>query len=94
MFDDALQRGLVKADMTLEDFNTTLPNHYYKRDPSRQTDLIPPERFVQLEREIKDRVYRYNRRPLRLAKMARARSRVYCHDPKILWTDVKKFLSY
>jgi anaerobic magnesium-protoporphyrin IX monomethyl ester cyclase len=94
MFQEGIRRGLVKPKMTLEDFYATLPNHYYKKDPQRQTDLIAPERFVELEAEVKDIVYHYNRSVLRVAKMAHARSRVYCNDPKVLWDDFKKFLSY
>ena len=94
MFDDGIQRGLVKSKMSLGDFYTTMPNHYYKQDACRQTDLIAPERFEELEAEVKKCIREYNRHPLRVTKMARARSRVYYHDPKVLWTDMKKFLSY
>lgn len=94
MFENGIQRGLVKPEMTLEDFYTILPNHYYKKDPQRQTDLITPGQFMALEAEVKKVVRHYNRRLARIVKMGLARSRVYRNEPRALWEDFKKFLSY
>lgn len=94
MFEEGIERELIKQDMTLNDFYETLPNHYYKKNPDRQNDLISPERFVRLETEVRDFVRKYNRHYKKVLKMACARSVVYRKDPKVLWDDFKKFLSY
>jgi len=94
MFESGIIRGLFNDNMTLKDFFETLPNHYYKVDPNKQTDLIPFDQFIQMEENIKAFVYNYNRNIFRILKMGKARSRVYFNDPKILWEDLKKFLSY
>jgi len=94
MFDKGIKRGLFKNYMTLKDFFETLPNHYYKVDPQIQTDLIPIDQFIQLEDNLKTFVHKYNRNFLRILKMGKARSKVYLNNPRILWEDFNKFLSY
>jgi radical SAM superfamily enzyme YgiQ (UPF0313 family) len=94
MFEEGIQRGLVKPQMTREDFYTMLPNQYYKKNPQQQTDTMTPECFARLEAEIKELIRQYNRHPVRVAKMAQARLRMYWHEPNVLWEDIKKFLSY
>ena len=94
MFEEGVRLGLLNPDMTLEQFYGTLPCDYYKRDPLRQTDRISPERFRELESEAKELSRRHNRGITRVAKMARAKLRVYANDPRLLWEDFNKFLSY
>ena len=94
MFEEGIKRGLVKTDMTLEDFYTILPNDYYKADAHRQVDSIDPELFEALESETKARFHAYNRAVTRLLKRARSRAGLYRNQPALLLTDFKRFLSW
>lgn len=94
MFDEGVRRGLVKPDMTLEEFYTILPNDYYKADSRRQTDTMDQERFVTLESEMKTKFHRYNNSFPRLFKRARSRIRLYLSHPSDLWADFKKYRSW
>lgn len=94
MFEEGIRRGLVKAEMALEDFYVTLPKDYYKADGRRQVDTIDPERFAVLELEIKAKFHAYNKGWGRLLKRARSRARLYVNHPPTLITDFRKFLSW
>jgi len=94
MFQEGVKRGLLKQELTLNDFYDTSPNNYYKMDGDRQTDTITPERFARLVKESMDFAHSYNRAFIHVLKMARARLNNYLNDPKILWDDFKKYLSY
>ena len=94
MFKEGERRGLINRNLALHDFYNIYPNDYYKANPIRQTDSISQERFDMLKREFNDIVHDYNRNFSRVAKMTVAKSRVYLNDPKVLWDDFKKFLSY
>ncbi len=94
MWEDGILRGIVNPNMDLEDFYTNLPNFYYKKDFNHQNDKISPEKFAKLESEVKEIVRNYNRNFFRVFKMARAKLPVYWYDSKVLWDDVKKYLSY
>lgn len=94
MFEEGERRGLIKRDLALNDFYNIYPNDYYKTNPGRQTDTIPRERFVMLKQEFNDVIHSYNRNFKRVTKMTVAKSRVYLNDPKVLWDDFRKFLSY
>ena len=94
MFAEGTKQGLVKPDMTLADFYTTLPNHYYKSDPQQQTDTIDPERFSALEQEMKSKFHTYNKKFKRLVNRAKSRARIYAATPGLFLTDVAKYLSW
>jgi anaerobic magnesium-protoporphyrin IX monomethyl ester cyclase len=94
MFEEGLQLGLLNRDMTLEDYNNTLPNHYYRRKPFAETAAITPERFIELEQEVKKRFNSYNRKLPRIFAMAKAKSKIYKRSPGLLWEDFRKYLSY
>lgn len=94
MFDDGVRRGLLKPDMTLDEFYQTLPNNYYKADSRGQTDTMDQERFAALEVEIKAKFHAYNKSFGRLFKRARSRTRLYLCQPSDLWADFKKYRSW
>ena len=94
MFEEGLKRGLVKPDMTLEDFYAVSPNDYYKADARRQVDTIDPETFAAVEKEMKARFHAYNKRVGRLLKRARSRAGLYWTQPALLVADFKKYLSW
>ncbi len=94
MFEDGIQRGLIKENFTLQDFFSVLPNNYYKAKPEQQTDTIPSDRFIKLESDFKKIIYKYNRGIKRILSMGLARSRIYINEPRIFFEDFKKLLSY
>jgi anaerobic magnesium-protoporphyrin IX monomethyl ester cyclase len=94
MFDQGVRRGLVRAEMTLDDFYTMLPNDYYKADPRRQVDTIEPEDYPRLEAEMKSKFHAYNKSLSRLVKRARSRAGLYVSQPTALAADFRKYLSW
>lgn len=94
MFADGVRRGLLKADMTLEDFFETSPNDYYKTDRRRQVDTIDPEVFEQLEMKMKFEFHAYNKSMGRLLKRAKSRAGLYWAEPALLLSDFRKYLSW
>ena len=94
MFEDGINRGLIRENFTLQDFFSILPNNYYKTDSERQTDTIPSDRFIKLESEVKKIINKYNRGIKRILNMGLTRSRIYFNEPRILFEDFKKLLSY
>lgn len=94
MFAAGKERGLVKTEMTLDDFYEVLPNHYYKTDSARQVNTIEPEQFNILEKEIKKRFHDYNKNFRRLLKRAASRIQLYSTQPRALFGDLKKYLNW
>ena len=94
LFEEGVKRGLVKPEMTAEDFFTTLPNDYYKAEGRRQVDTIDPETFAAAEVEMKARFHAYNKSLGRLLKRAKSRSRLYLVQPALLFADFRKYLSW
>ncbi len=94
LFEEGIKRGLVKPDMTAEDFFTTSPNDYYKADGRLQVDTIDRETFAAAEVEMKTRFHAHNQNVGRLLKRARSRARLYRVQPALLFTDFRKYLSW
>ena len=94
MFEEGIRRGLVKADMAIEEFYGTLPNDYYKAPGRRQVDTVDQARFTVLESEIKAKFHAYNKGVGRLFKRVKSRARLYRNQPTSLLTDFRKFLSW
>jgi radical SAM superfamily enzyme YgiQ (UPF0313 family) len=94
MFEEGLKRGLVKPDMTLEDFFTLSPNDYYKADARRQVDAMAPEVFERLETEMKTCFHAYNKSMGRLLKRAKSRAGLYWAQPALLLADFRRYLSW
>jgi radical SAM superfamily enzyme YgiQ (UPF0313 family) len=94
MFDEGINKNLIKPDMSYNDFFNTLPNNYYKKDPKVQTEKISPNTFFNLSVETNQKVRSYNRNLKRVIKMACAKSITYRKNPYILLQDFKKYLSY
>ena len=94
MFAEGTKRGLVKPDMSMDDFYTTLPNHYYMMDTHKRIDTIEEERFIELEKEIKEAFHSYNKSFSQVFKRVRSRAKLYIKEPRILTGDVKKYLSW
>lgn len=94
MFEQGLQKKLVKPQMSLSNFYTTLPNHYYKADSTRQVDTLSPEEFTGLEKKVKQEFHDYNKSIGRVAHRLKSRSKMYLKNPLLLGTDFKKYLSW
>ncbi len=94
MFEEGLKRGLVKPDMTGDDFLLTPPNDYYKADAHRQVDTMGQEQFEAMEWELKALFHAYNKSPVRLWKRAKSRARLYITQPAALVTDFRKYRNW
>ncbi len=94
MFTEGIERGLVKSDMALKEFYTTLPNNYYKKDFERQVDTIDQKEFAFLEEKTKKIFSKYNNRFVNILKMIMAKKIVYIKEPNILFEDIRKYISY
>lgn len=94
MFSEGIKRGLIKENMTLEDFYSTSPNDYYKLNPNVQSDAIPPEEFLELQEKINMAFRSYNMKIGNVWTMGVSKINVYLKEPKILLEDVKKFYKY
>lgn len=94
MFTEGLKRGLVKEEMTLDEFFSTFPNHYYKINSKRQLDTIDEERFIFLEKELREHFHNYNKDFRRVFKRGQGRLNLYRNEPGILWGDIKRYLRW
>lgn len=90
LFEIGIDRGLVQSDRTLEDFYNISPKYYYVKNINRRVDTMSNEELEKLESEMKKAFHKYNRGFVRLAKRAKSRNKLYLHDPRMLWGDVKK----
>ncbi|HOH83028.1 MAG TPA: radical SAM protein [Bacteroidales bacterium] len=94
MFDDGLEKNMVKTPMLLEDFYSTLPHLYYIKNPHVRSDQLDEATFIQVVSDIKEKFHRYNKKPRHVIKTALAKTSVYRREPKILLADVRKFFRY
>jgi tRNA A37 methylthiotransferase MiaB len=94
MFTEGLEKKLVKHEMSLEDFYTTLPNHYYKTNPRRQVETIGEDEFIALAEEMKRKFHVYNKSFKRLLHRGKSRINLYVSQPMLLCSDIKKYLSW
>jgi radical SAM superfamily enzyme YgiQ (UPF0313 family) len=90
LFEIGIDRGLVQRERTLEDFYNISPKYYYLKDINRRVDTMSNEELEELESEMKRAFHRYNKGFVRLAKRAKSRNKLYLHDPRMLWGDIKK----
>lgn len=94
MFEEGITRGLAKADMTLDEFYTTLPNDYYRSVEGTGDGAIDPVRFAALESEMKAAFHAYNKSLGRVLKRAKSRTKLYLNQPSLLLSDFRKYLSW
>ena len=94
LFKIGIERGLIQNERTLEDYYNILPKYYYVKDILRRIDTMDNEELNKLEFEMKKAFHKYNMSFLKLMKRAISRSKLYIHEPKILWEDLKKFWSW
>jgi len=94
MFAEGIERGLVYDEMSLAQYYRLSPSHYFKIDPQIQTDCIPRERYLELEKTLMDAFHEYNKGIGKVFKMVRARKNLYLHQPRSLVDDIRKYLSY
>ncbi len=91
MFEEGVARGLVKPQMTMEDFYTMLPNDYYKADPHRQVESIGPDEFHALARDVKSEFHAYNKSLAKTVKRASSRLGLYINRPRTLLADINRY---
>lgn len=94
LFDIGVERGLVKQEMSYEDFFSQIPSDYYLKDVNRRVDTMSHEDFVALEMNVKDVFHTYNKGMGRIFERAKARSGLYFHNPGIFFNDIEKFLGW
>ena len=94
MYIEGIKKGLVKENMTLNDFFTTNPNDYYKKNPKIQSNIISPKKFKKLENEVKDIFRQYNLKLNNVISMGLSKILVYIKDPLDLAHDLDKFFKY
>jgi len=94
MFTEGLEKKLVKHEMSLEDFFTILPNHYYKANPRRQVETIGEDEFIALAEKMKRKFHVYNKSFKRLLHRGKSRINLYVSQPMLLCSDIKKYLSW
>ncbi|MFH1379290.1 MAG: radical SAM protein [bacterium] len=94
LFYDAIKKGMIKNDMTLDDFYQTNPNDYYKAYPNTQTNLISPDEFKLLNTQLKRAFKKHNLKPGKLIKAVISKFRIYLLEPSCLINDMGKFIRY
>lgn len=94
LFDIGIEKGLVQAERSLEDFYAISPKYYYIKDINRRIDTMSNEGFEQIENDIKKEFHKFNRKPLKILQRVKSRSRFYMSSPMMIWDDFKKFLSW
>ena len=94
MFQEGIEKNIVKPEMSLEDFYTTPPNLYYLKDPHVRSDVLGEDEFRVIENDIKEKFHRYNKRWRNILKTASAKFYVYRTEPNILFEDIRKFFRY
>ena len=94
LFEVGIQKGLVQNNRSLEDFYTISPKYYYVKDINQRVDTMSREEFERLEYEIKEVFHKYNMGFPRLFKRVKSRNKLYISNPKVLFDDFKKFLSW
>lgn len=94
LFEKGVEKGLVERNRTLEDYYTISPKYYYVKDINRRVDTMSNNEFEKLETEMKGAFHKHNMGFSKIAKRAISRSNIYINEPKMLWTDFKKFLSW
>ena len=94
MFTQGIEKGLVRAEMTLEDFFNISPNNYYKVNPDKQLEAVNGDDFLAVAEDVKKEFHIYNTNFKRLWRRAKSRTGFYFARPCSLWSDFKKFLSW
>ncbi|MGQ3684860.1 MAG: B12-binding domain-containing radical SAM protein [Candidatus Loosdrechtia sp.] len=94
LFDIGVETGLLRKEMSYNDFFTRLPSDYYLKDINRRVDTMNKEDFISLEKEVKDAFHNYNKSLIRIYQRGKARSRVYFNTPGIFFNDIEKFLGW
>jgi radical SAM superfamily enzyme YgiQ (UPF0313 family) len=94
LFEMGIEKGLVQRERTLQDFYSISPKYYYVKNIKNRVDAMDNDEFVILETEMKSSFHKYNMGIPRLFQRARSRSKIYATQPKMLYSDFKKFLSW
>jgi radical SAM superfamily enzyme YgiQ (UPF0313 family) len=94
LFEFGIEKELVQKDRNLNDFYEISPKYYYVKNINRRIDTMSNEEFKKLEFEMKNGFHKYNMGPLKLAKKAIARSKLYLYEPKVFLGDIKRLRNW
>jgi len=94
MFDEGIEKNMVRTSMSLDDFYSTPPHLYYFKNPRVRSDQLEEDDFIQVVKDIKEKFHHYNKKPRNVIKTAMAKASVYRREPKILMADIRKYFRY
>jgi len=94
LFEIGIEKGLVKREMSYEDYFTRKPSDYYLKNVEKRIDTMDQEEFASVEKEIKEAFHDYNKGIIRILERVKARSNIYLHNPRIFINDIEKFLGW
>ena len=94
MFDEGIEKNMVRTSMSLDDFYSTPPHLYYFKNPRVRSDQLEEDDCIQVVKDIKEKFHHYNKKPRNVIKTAMAKASVYRREPKILMADIRKYFRY
>ncbi|MCK4545883.1 MAG: radical SAM protein [Candidatus Eisenbacteria sp.] len=94
LWDIGVEMDIVDPDVPLEHFFTTNPKDYFFRDPSRRVAGMEPDQFAEVAGRMREIFHKHNTRPKGLLRRAWARRRAYIGDPRLVFSDCRKVVSW
>ena len=94
LFDQGVKMGLLYPEVEIDHFYKTRPKDYYFINPKKRVLAISPERFQELVDFMTKAFDRHNKSLDKMVKRGWARKKVYLSDVRLLYSDVKKAISW
>jgi len=94
LFDQGVKMGLLYPEVEIDHFYKRRPKDYYFINPKKRVLAISPERFQELVDFMTKAFDRHNKSLDKMAKRGWARKKVYLSDVRLLYSDVKKAISW
>lgn len=94
LFEVGVESGLLHSEVGLDHFSRVNPKDYYFKDPKRRVSEIPSGRFDELINFMMDGFHEHNTQWKNMLRRAWARRLVYAKDYKLLFSDIKKALTW
>jgi radical SAM superfamily enzyme YgiQ (UPF0313 family) len=94
LFEVGVDMGLLRPKVELEHFFKVNPKDYFFADPHKRVAELAPNEFDHLVTFLMQRFHRHNTKPNNIIRRGWARRLAYCHDPKLMLSDIKKALNW
>mgnify|MGYP000509960297 CR=1 FL=1 len=94
LFGPGVEMGLLYPEVEIDHFYKTRPKDYYFINPKKRVLAISPERFQELVDFMTKAFDRHNKSLDKMVKRGWARKKVYLSDVRLLYSDVKKAISW